>query len=707
MRSPFNKIAAQLVMASMASLLVACGGGGSGDASSGEKAQADTKAPSAEIMFPTPVAMTESDSVLVRGTANDQSKIASVKVNGIEAITSDSYATWQARVPLIPGENLLTVATVDSAQNKENNAATASIKRTSLLLSPRGIAIDQRRNRALVTTEDSIIAVDLQSGARSLFSGSAKPDAENAFSNLQAIAVDSDHDRALVIDSGLPALIAVDLTSGARTIISSEDLSLTSLGWGPKSLVIDNRQNRVLIWGSDVIAVDLTTGIPTQLDYGAFILSNSMSIVLSRHSNELLPVNYQDPEMTYEVMDKNYLYNTCKPDPYRNSRFIAIDKDHNRAFLANDELTSVQKMDLTTGQCSSFAKNLVVSGDEFPWHDSQVGIAIDTAHNRILATDKIQGAIVALDLTTGARSILSDNSTANIDNSFYSPEEFLIDPARNRAIVVDTFRKAIMTMDLESGARSILTDISMPDTSSLQMYVRGMAFDSASNSALMGDQKSQFIIEMNVATGEHKVLPNSLPFEIMPCDLALDQARNRAIIVDCGNNAVGALDLKSGKASVLSEPDTIDDNNFLPRRLALDTKRNRALVLHDDCNYGAGQCNDYIAAIDLSNGSKKIFSPDAAQDAIAQHLRFENITFDRTHDRAFAITRSNVFSIDASNGTRTLLSGATKTDIHNYLTRAIDIVVDEAHSRALITDDYLKAVIAVDLITGEQVIFSR
>src|SRR5262245_8897224 len=57
----------------------------------------DFTPPTATVVFPTAVSRTSSEQLIVRGTASDAaSAVASVRVNGVEATSTDNFATWTA-----------------------------------------------------------------------------------------------------------------------------------------------------------------------------------------------------------------------------------------------------------------------------------------------------------------------------------------------------------------------------------------------------------------------------------------------------------------------------------------------------------------------------------------------------------------------------------------------------------------------------------
>jgi len=72
-------------------------------------------APTATILFPPLNAFTEGTTILVRGTASDSDgSIASVSVNGVEATSSDGFATWSVKLPTQTGTHSLEVTVTDN-----------------------------------------------------------------------------------------------------------------------------------------------------------------------------------------------------------------------------------------------------------------------------------------------------------------------------------------------------------------------------------------------------------------------------------------------------------------------------------------------------------------------------------------------------------------------------------------------------------------
>jgi arylsulfatase A-like enzyme len=87
----------------------------------------DASTPVITITAPAINTTTTANSIVVSGTATDTiSPLTGLTVNGVNAVTTDAYATWTATVPLTPGANTITATSTDSA-DQGGNTGSASI----------------------------------------------------------------------------------------------------------------------------------------------------------------------------------------------------------------------------------------------------------------------------------------------------------------------------------------------------------------------------------------------------------------------------------------------------------------------------------------------------------------------------------------------------------------------------------------------------
>ncbi len=122
---------------------------------------------------------------------------------------------------------------------------------------------------------------------------------------------------------------------------------------------------------------------------------------------------------------------------------------------------------LTPGTYNVVAYNYYLSGnqttpDPGPPFATPVALALDSANNRALVVDG--QSVVAMDLTTGVRTILSDNTTPDANNTF-SRRSRGVDTTGNRALVVDG-QSVIVAVDRSlPGERTLFSDTTTPDAS--------------------------------------------------------------------------------------------------------------------------------------------------------------------------------------------------------------------------------------------------
>ena len=86
----------------------------------------------------------------------------------------------------------------------------------------RGADLDVERKRLLVATEldDKIVAVDVNSGARSEVSGEITPNSFNAFDDLRDVLYDSRFGYAFVLSRGNQSIMAMDILTGERVVLT-------------------------------------------------------------------------------------------------------------------------------------------------------------------------------------------------------------------------------------------------------------------------------------------------------------------------------------------------------------------------------------------------------------------------------------------------------------------------------------------------------
>ncbi|VAW69147.1 hypothetical protein MNBD_GAMMA10-3320 [hydrothermal vent metagenome] len=410
----------------------------------------DSTAPLASISFPPQVSLTEGASVTVHGQATDtQSQITVVRVNGVDATTTDGFATWQATVALTPGSsNTLNVETGDIALNADTNAAQVSINSADLfssntpdalnsLVSLLDLVLDSKRNRLLILTGGDLTAIDLDNGARTVIT--ANDAATSDTRTIIATELVIDGDTVYILDIGaFGKIISINLTNGSRSVLSvSNAVNSTSLILG-RFMTLDKNRNRLLavipdndsnapLGARNLIAISLTDGARSIVASG---FNNARDLVVDGANNRLMWMDFDIASSAQALMFANF--------------------DMAGNLLATNILSS----------------NIIPNGDTPFKVTAANSLVVD--ENRLMIADGER--ILSVNLDNGSRSVISDNiSSPDATNAFTSSSGsyMIFEKETNRILVSDqsltnvdgTFvsQISIFAVQPETGARVVLS----------------------------------------------------------------------------------------------------------------------------------------------------------------------------------------------------------------------------------------------------------
>jgi len=281
--------------------------------------------------------------------------------------------------------------------------------------------------------------------------------------------------------------------------------------------------------------------------------------------------------------------------------------------------------------------------------NTPIDIAVDNANARLLVLDSGHRAVIEIDLSSGAQTIISDNSTPNDFAQFSGPERIAVNAAGNLAWIIDRGYENLIVVNLENGVRSELIDINSTGLGVSISDARDIALDELSNRALLlvselnGAVNDTRIISVDLADGSRSILSDALTpnvdnplgyafdgmsiifdeigFRLLvmqtgellsvdpltgsrtifsetgidgAIDATIDNLNNRALIENRVNTQLYSADLNSGNVQPLWAIYHGGD----PQRIAFDSLNNRTLILYKFSNN--------VHAIDMLNGQASI-----------------------------------------------------------------------------------------------------
>lgn len=260
---------------------------------------------------------------------------------------------------------------------------------------------------------------------------------------------------------------------------------------------------------------------------------------------------------------------------------VLIHSETRTGYVVDRRQDRIVSFDLTTGVQSVFSGPGVGEGPGFENADG--GIALDETRNQLVVTDRTVDAIFGVDLDSGDRRIISDNTLPDFE--IRSPRGVVVDGPNARAYYSESTLDAVVEVDLLTGTRAVLSDDTRPAAPQPVNLGTplGIVIDSAKNRILVVDSFLDALVEVRLADGARRVIGQStttVPFSV-PRGLVLDG--DRALVCDAGTDAIVSVDLREGSTlgdrTIVSSLEIGDGPRLAePLDIALDTATRQIVV---------------------------------------------------------------------------------------------------------------------------------
>ncbi|HMW49139.1 MAG TPA: hypothetical protein PKC70_12640, partial [Cellvibrionaceae bacterium] len=306
------------------------------------------------------------------------------------------------------------------------------------------------------------------------------------------------------------------------------------------------------------------------------------------------------------------------------------------------------------------------------------------------------------------------------------------------ALVMDVDAKALIAVDLNTGKREVLSDNSTQ--SEIPFIYEGKGYNAGS---IVVDKKAgkvyaglsidfdnlestldHSIIGIDLKTGARSFVSDTIAYE--SSELALEQTEKeyRLFAGESKQDFLRVWDFNKGEGDnyssyTLSRPNK-DTQFFNVGGVAIDAPRKRVLMtsLSDEQSIYAVDISGSIGAPVGEKGARTVFSSASIPNEVNQFTANGNfvltsIRVDSDRSRALMVDRLKpaVFSLALSDdktkdGARSVLSDNTKNTA-NKLAEPYGLQIEPGMPYALLVDKAAKATIAVDLESGERVFISK
>jgi len=577
----------------------------------------ETSMPSAKIVFPSRHSLTEGEYITVRGTATDDTGIASITVNGITASSNDAYQNWTANIPLEPGSNNLAIQTTDLDGNLNTASNSILIEREdNILISP--ISVVQHETSKEIYTLDysrkALIKVNPQTGIKTITSDNSDGLLPR-FSSPKDLAIDSENNIVYISDFHLQGVMAIDLSSGKRTIVTSPEI-----GHGPNfsiadTLVIDKMENRLLVADphlTGIISVDLNTGNRELIGSESWVM------------------------------------------PYTNFHSIALNEEARKVYLG-DGGNRIIELELESGLSSDIAPQFTF-GDDISISLIK-DICVDSLNNRLLVLDEKNNGLISIDVDTRNKHLVAYGIKGE---KFYSSglRSLTCNNTEQKIIIADQNQGQIIEADLSVGDNHIVSGTSIGNGYKLN-HIAGIDLDIEGGVIAMSNHTDSLdgsLALIDIYNGDRIEISSSQDESIKRSffslgDIQLDINKNQAYVLNGLSNlpsSIVQVDLTTGIRNTLTS-ESIGEGDFFERQgindIVLDKNENKI--------YALGIEND-ILAVDLSNGNRSVISSPMKGQGVSFYYP-KSIDLDKNTNTLFVGGLSNLYSVDINNGNRDLL----------------------------------------------------
>lgn len=696
----------------------------------------------AQIRFPTEQFYTDGSTITVSGSASDTNGVGSVSVNGTPAQTTDAYATWTAVVPVPLGNTQLRVRVTDVPGNMRDDADTASMtSRGPMAITPRGLGYDAARDRVIVADQFTghIYAYRASDGIGQMLSNTNPQGVPASHATpFNDIVIDAANDRALYADGTVDGdtLTAVNLATGARTLLSTAAPANSPLRLdGAIGIALDAASQRVFVavpLTSSIVAIDLANGNRTIVSGGGVGTGPAMSGPLGLVYDDV--TSPASPRLlvgtstgTPGIMAIDVA--TGNRSPFSNGSVgtgpslgvpvsLLLDAPRGRVIAYVPGSNALVGVSLATGNRTLIHDTNTVSG-VFPSFSHGLAIKPSTG---TLYTAYWPGGVLAIDLATQARTLLVHSDTGTGARVAF-PTGLAFEPgaASQQLLYFYGLAGAFYRIDTATGHRQLISFFPGTGTGPTLANGRDFVVDRRPTSngrsvlVLVGEPNYD-LVSVDLATGNRTHVADVTASTLngnAPTNMALDVAGNRVLYGYNETNSVDidqmyAIDLTTGANSLVSGNANTGPNFTVPWWMTVAPTNNptRAIV--------SNLYDPFILEVSLATGDRALFDSPGTSPGPA-YTGTGPLFVDAARSRVLVMATSYpsvLFAKPLAGGARELISG---TDATTLAVRGTGpqahypsgIVVDSARDIAFVGSSNSASMLAIDLVSGDRILIAR
>ncbi|WP_171019012.1 PQQ-binding-like beta-propeller repeat protein [Microbulbifer harenosus] len=409
----------------------------------------------------------------------------------------------------------------------------------------------------------AVYSVDLTTGARNLVSGNGMGTGPD-FSYRVAIA--AANGRLFAYDSANYRLVEIDKNTGDRRLVSSGETDGEYLSYADGLVVDENAEKAYLSFDWDEITeVDLVSGEKRLVSgsgrqdslesnlmvdfYGMALDSERGQLYLSCASHQLIAIDIENGKRA-RITPPERGSGPANDSPAS----IRFDKVHNRLLyingLAVSYMPEIMAVDPVSGDRHIITSDLKGEGSTDSYFRD---LAVSGRDGKIYASDNSYwtAAIVEVDPETGNRKFISGNG-AGLGPVFSGPLGIELDDEAAVLYVVDG-SGALFAVDLQTGNRSLASQPGAKGEGPEWGEPSSVALHPNHSIAYVTDVEQSRIYRVDLRSGDREIFSSDSdsigggPPIVMPWQIRLDPVRNKLVVKDYhGHGGMVFVDLETG-----------------------------------------------------------------------------------------------------------------------------------------------------------------
>jgi hypothetical protein len=283
---------------------------------------------------------------------------------------------------------------------------------------------------------------------------------------------------------------------------------------------------------------------------------------------------------------------------------IESDISNQRLLVVDQTLHALLAIDLVTGHHSVLSDENTPDATT-PFTEPRK-LVVNFSGTTAWVIDDAYDDIIQVDLATGARSLLVNTVGTVAMQSVSGATDFVLDEVNGQLVLLmgEDETAQVLSLDLTSGARIVLSDADTPDTNNPFGTPKSLALDTINNRLLVAQRNhanpvfsGNALLAIDPTTGLRVLIVDDTVLTNNPVDADFDIDNGRVLILTTLGIDYRAIILTFDLAS--DELTTLFSNHSSHSiQITRDPLNNRLLVLYDNSNS--------IGAIDLATGDASI-----------------------------------------------------------------------------------------------------